>query len=38
MQGLLAFLGRNDMMAYLVMMAIGLIEADCALPGLGTSH
>ena len=26
MQGLLAFLGRNDMMAYLVMMAIRLVE------------
>jgi len=25
-QALLAFLGRNDMMAYLVMMAIGLIK------------
>lgn len=26
MQALLAFLGRNDMMAYLVMMAIRLVE------------
>jgi site-specific DNA-methyltransferase (adenine-specific) len=26
MQALLAFLGRNDMMAYLVIMAIRLVE------------
>ncbi len=29
MQALLAFLGRNDMMAYLVMMAIRLVELQC---------
>ncbi len=29
MQALLAFLGRNDMMAYLVMMAIRLVELHC---------
>jgi site-specific DNA-methyltransferase (adenine-specific) len=38
-QALLAFLGRNDMMAYLVMMAIRLVElhralaASCKRPG-----
>ncbi len=33
MQALLAFLGRNDMMAYLVMMAIRLVELR-RVPGL----
>jgi site-specific DNA-methyltransferase (adenine-specific) len=32
MQALLAFLGRNDMMAYLVMMAIRLVEHTPAPP------
>jgi site-specific DNA-methyltransferase (adenine-specific) len=31
MQALLAFLGRNDMMAYLVMMAIRLVALTSAL-------
>jgi site-specific DNA-methyltransferase (adenine-specific) len=37
MQALLAFLGRNDMMAYLVMMAIRLVErspSPCAMSAL----
>jgi site-specific DNA-methyltransferase (adenine-specific) len=32
MQALLAFLGRNDMMAYLVVMAIRLAKPRCVFP------
>jgi site-specific DNA-methyltransferase (adenine-specific) len=36
MQALLAFLGRNDMMAYLVMMAIRLVELRRVLKPMGS--
>src|SRR3990172_2968891 len=36
MQALLAFLGRNDMMAYLVMMAIRLVELHRVLKPTGS--
>ena len=38
MQALLAFLGRNDMMAYLVMMAIRLVELQRVLKLTGTIY
>ena len=38
MQALLAFLGRNDMMAYLVMMAIRLVELHRALKPTGSIY
>jgi site-specific DNA-methyltransferase (adenine-specific) len=38
MQALLAFLGRNDMMAYLVMMAIRLIELHRVLKPTGSIY
>jgi DNA modification methylase len=38
MQALLAFLGRNDMMAYLVMMAIRLVELHRALKPAGSIY
>jgi len=38
MQALLAFLGRNDMMAYLVMMAIRLVELQRVLKFTGTIY
>jgi DNA modification methylase len=38
MQALLAFLGRNDMMAYLVMMAIRLVELHRVLKPTGTIY
>ena len=38
MQALLAFLGRNDMMAYLVMMAIRLVELHRVLKSTGSIY
>jgi DNA modification methylase len=38
MQALLAFLGRNDMMAYLVMMAIRLVELQRVLKTTGSIY
>jgi DNA modification methylase len=38
MQALLGFLGRNDMMAYLVMMAIRLVELHRVLKATGTIY
>ena len=38
MQALLAFLGRNDMMAYLVMMAIRLVELHRVLGSAGSIY
>jgi len=38
MQALLLFLGRNDMMAYLVMMAIRLVELHRVLKPTGTIY
>ena len=38
MQALLAFLGRNDMMAYLVMMAIRLVELHRVLKPIGSIY
>jgi site-specific DNA-methyltransferase (adenine-specific) len=38
MQALLAFLGRNDMMAYLVMMAIRLVELHRVLKATGSIY
>jgi DNA modification methylase len=38
MQALLAFLGRNDMMAYLVMMAIRLVELQRVLKPTGSIY
>jgi adenine specific DNA methylase Mod len=38
MQALLAFLGRNDMMAYLVMMAIRLVELHRVLKPTGSIY
>src|SRR5208337_3407085 len=38
MQSLLAFLGRNDMMAYLVMMAIRLVELQRVLKSTGSIY
>ena len=38
MQALLAFLGRNDMMAYLVMMAIRLVELQRVLKSMGSIY
>ncbi len=38
MQVLLAFLGRNDMMAYLVMMAIRLVELHRVLKPTGSIY
>jgi len=38
MQALLAFLGRNDMMAYLVMMAVRLVELHRVLKPTGSIY
>jgi DNA modification methylase len=38
MQALLAFLGRNDMMAYLVMMAVRLVELHRVLKSTGSIY
>ncbi|MGH9352636.1 MAG: DNA methyltransferase, partial [Terriglobia bacterium] len=38
MQALLAFLGRNDMMAYLVMMGVRLVELHRVLKPTGSIY